>query len=53
MIRAGRGVTYFWEDFSNYEEARQRAGQLQRQGFTMKGSRIDCGLCHPEKSKEI
>ena len=53
LIRAGRGITFSWEDFPSYAEARRRGDQLQREGLAMQGSRMDCGLCHPERPTKI
>lgn len=48
-MRSGRDVTYFLGEFPTYL-APEKADELQHRGFSMQGSRIDCGFCHPQRS---
>lgn len=47
-IKAGRGVTYFWEPAQTYSRARRIADRFDRMGWRKPDDRLNCGLCRPE-----
>lgn len=51
-IAAGRGQTYDWEPAKTYAEALALIDNLKLSypQLDRPGARVDCGLCHPERS---